>query len=527
MHDGAGIDGGRFIAALVSAAFSESDPGKLIEIGLAQIPADGEYARVVRAMVDFHRDNPDDWRACYAYLKANFGYDRYPGVVHIIPNGGIVALGLLYGAGDFARTIRITNMGGWDTDCNVGNVGCIMGVALGVDAIDSRWREPINDVLVAANLIGTRNILTIPQCVDLFQTLGRRLAGEPALPPAPRYHFRYPGSLNAFEVHGERAIPTHRWQDTVDGEPVLRVSIRKLNKKGELHIFTRTSYRPSELSANSYAAQFTPLVAPGQTVRARVHLPDDAPPESVYAAVYVLDGTRGEIYQAEGVELLPGEWRDLEYTIPPLTDANLSQVGVALRVLEPVWERGSLALAWLDWDGPAHYTTTFTKERNETGAISGWTHLRGYWRVEGGAYYGSGPTWNESYTGDIRWTDYTVRAELTPLLGDDHCVNVRVQGALRSYAFGLAAGGRVAFYKKHGDYSEVASAPFAWLHGETYRLSVTACGDTFIATVDGGGLSATVRWQDNDAPYMNGQPGFTNGPGGHTRFTRLDISPAG
>lgn len=525
-HDGAAVDGGRFIAALVSAAFSEADPGKLIEIGLAQVTPGGEFARVTQAVVDFHRDQPDDWRACYQYIYENFGYDRYPGVVHIIPNAGIVAMGLLYGEGDFSKTIRITNMGGWDTDCNVGNVGCIMGVALGVDAIDSRWREPINDVLVAANVVGVRNILTIPQCVDLFTTLGRRLAGETATPPAPRYHFRYPGSLNAFEVHGERAIPTHRWQDVVDGEPVLRASIRKLNKKGELHVFTRTSYRPSDLSANSYGAQFTPIIAPGQTVRARIHLPDDAPPEGVYAALYVFDRNSGDIHQAEGVELTPGAWRTLEYTLPPMTDVDLSEVGVTLRVLEPVWERGSVALAWLDWDGAADYRTTFTKARNETGAISGWTHLRGYWRVEDGAFHGSGPGDNETYTGDIRWTDYRVRATLTPLIGEHHAVLVRVQGALRSYAVGLAPDGQFALYKKDRDYTQVASTPFAWALGQSYTLDVTVRGAEISATVEGGGAQATIRWQDTDSPYLSGQIGFATRQAGHTRFESLEVNRA-
>ncbi len=32
----------------------------------------------------------DDWHKCFAFLKANFVYDRYPGAVHIIPNAGII-----------------------------------------------------------------------------------------------------------------------------------------------------------------------------------------------------------------------------------------------------------------------------------------------------------------------------------------------------------------------------------------------------------------------------------------------------
>ncbi|NWG14993.1 MAG: ADP-ribosylglycohydrolase family protein [Chloroflexi bacterium] len=523
-HDGNGIYGGRFVAALVSAAFSEADPKRLIEIGLQHIPADSEYARVIRAMVDFHRQNPTDWRAGYAHLKANFGYDRYPGVVHIIPNAGIIALGLLYGEGDFSRSIRIANMGGWDTDCNVGNVGAIMGVALGVGGIDARWREPVNDLLITAGIIGTRNILTIPQCADLFCRLGRRLNGA-ASEPAPRYHFRYPGSTGAFEVGGDRAIPTHRSHDTVDGVGVLRVAIRKLNKKGEARIFTRTSYRPSELSANSYGAQFTPLVAPGQTIRARVYLPPQDAPESVLAAIFVYDDYHQTYHQPQSVSLTPG-WHDLTYTVPPMQDVYLSQVGVVLRVLEPIWERGSFCIAALDWDGAPSYKTTFANERPETAAISGWTRLRGFWRLEDGAYHGSGPGWCESYTGDISWSDYRLSAELVPLLGDHHRVNVRVRGALRSYAFGLAPDGRIALYKKDREYVEVASAPFAWRHGETYRLSITASGAELAASVEGAGQSAALNWTDTDHAYLTGQVGFSTGQGGHTRYLSLEVSPA-
>jgi len=101
-HDGNGLYGARFLAAMISAAFSERDPLALLRAGLAHIPADSEYARVINAMIDYHHQEPGDWRAGYGFLKANFGYDRYPGIVHIIPNAGVIALGMLYGDGDFS-----------------------------------------------------------------------------------------------------------------------------------------------------------------------------------------------------------------------------------------------------------------------------------------------------------------------------------------------------------------------------------------------------------------------------------------
>ncbi|MBN1562289.1 MAG: ADP-ribosylglycohydrolase family protein, partial [Anaerolineae bacterium] len=322
-HDGNGIYGARFLAAMISQAFQESDPLKLIETGLAMIPADSEYTRVVRAVLDFHAQHPADWHACFAFIKANFGYDRYPGMVHIIPNTAIMIMGMAYGGGDFSRTLQITNMGGWDTDCNVGNVGTVLGVAVGVDGIDWSWRAPMNDLLIVASIIGTRNILTIPQCADLFCRLGRELAGESTAIP-PRYHFGYAGTTNNFESDGKRGRVIELRQMEIDnGQPALQASIRKLNKKGESRIYTRTYYRPAELSGNYYEATFTPLIFPGQTITAQVYLPDHAP-DMIRAGLYVYDDNHDETHQAEAVPLTAGQWHTLTYRVPPLANACLS-----------------------------------------------------------------------------------------------------------------------------------------------------------------------------------------------------------
>ncbi len=520
-HDGSGIDGGRMIAAMVSAAFSESDPRRLLEIGLKYVRPKGEYVRVIKAVMDFHEREPDDWRKAFAYLKANFGYDRYPGVCHIIPNSGVLALGLLYGGGDFSRSIQITNMCGWDTDCNVGNVGAIMGVAVGLEGIETRWREPINDVLIASSIIGTRNLLTIPQCVDLFCTIGRTLAGK-TVTPKSRYHFAYSGSTNTFLARGVNGRPIEVRQSA--GHEALQMSIRKLNKKGEIRLFTRTYYRTRELSGNYYEACFTPLIAAGQTVSATVYLPSNAP-ETISAAIYVYDDNHGKTYQAASVPVKPGEPTQLIYTLPTLEDACFSEVGIVIRNTGELWETGAFYLRALDWSGTPSYSTTFARERAESGGISQWTRLRGYWRLEDGAYHGSGVMICESYSGDLRWSDYTIRAELTPLIGEHHLVNTRVRGGQRSYAFGLAPDGEVAFYKKNGAYCKLASALFQWQVGTRYTVEIIASGNTFSATVKGGGKEAHLSWIDEDAPYLTGQIGLSTRYGGHTAYHRVTVSP--
>ena len=524
-HDGNGIYGGRFVAALVSMAFSEADPVVLVEKGLAYIPAESEYSRVVRAVLDFFRKNPADWRACFAFLKANFGYDRYPGEVHIIPNAGLVALALLYGAGDFSRTIQIANMAGWDTDCNVGNVGAVMGVALGLDGIDWRWREPMNDLLITASSIGTRNLLTIPQCADLFCRLGRQMAGL-AADSLPRYHFRFPGSTNNFQAEGERGRVIEIRQSTqAEDSGTLQATIRKLNKKGELRLFTRTYYRTAELSGNYYGATFTPLIHPGQTITAEVFIPADAP-RMIQASLYVYDDYGHTHHQAAGTPLTPGTWHTLTYTIPRLDGACLTQVGIIVRNLGADWSVGAFHLRALDWTGAPDYGVDFHREKAAGGAITQWTRWRGYWRIEAdGHYHGSGPGLCETYTGDIQWRDYRVVARIVPVIGDHHYVNVRVQGALRSYAAGLAPNGRLILYRKAGlDYNQVAAAHFAWQHGETYTITIDVQGPNLQVMVSGETDSAQCAWTDPE-PYLSGQVGLSTWHTSHMRCESFRVSP--
>jgi len=517
-HDGNGVHGARFIAGMVSQAFVEADPRLLIEIGLSLIPLDSEYARVVRAVRDFHDRHPDDWHAAYRFLADNFGYDRYPGQVHIIPNAGIIVMALLYGEGDFSRTIQIANMGGWDTDCNVGNVGAIMGVAVGLEGIPAHWREPMNDILVAASIIGSRNLLDIPACADLFCGLGRQIAGSTPLPARPRSHFSYPGSTHGFVQRGKRGKIISLQQITHEDGGGLRATVRKLNKKGEVRLFARTYLRPDDLSANYYGATFSPLIYPGQRVTSRVYLPADAP-DRLRASLYVWDDNHDQGHQSIGRTLHPGQYHDLSFPIPRLHNACLSEVGVVLRTLGDPWT-ASVVLDHLDWDGPPCYSCDFARERAEQGAISQWTFLRGYWRLQDGAYHGSGWAVSESYSGDIDWRDITLAVRLTPLVGDHHNINVRVQGTLRSYALGLAPNGRLILYKNDHGYQPVASVDFEWEHRLTYTLTLRAQGSRLLAQVDGQTL---MDWADEDGPYLRGQIGLSNFAGCHTRYEHVEI----
>ncbi|HEY85080.1 MAG TPA: hypothetical protein G4N96_08235, partial [Chloroflexi bacterium] len=382
------------------------------------------------------------------------------------------------------------------------------------------------------------NLLDIPACADLFCALGHQVAGEAPPLHKPRYHFDYPGSTHGFTHRNNgkgRIISITNYElqitnyDVDDRRSVvggqrsvsgLQVSVRKLGKKGEVRLYVKTAYRPAELSANYYGASFSAKIAPGQQMRARLYLPPDAP-EQLLAALYVWDDNSGQSYQNVGHPLQPGQWHELSYQIPVLHNACLTEAGLVFRNLGQPWT-GSIVLDYLDWDGTPRYSSDFSKERPEYGAISQWTTLRGYWRLEGGAYHGSGPGVNESYSGDIEWRDHTLTVRLVPLLGDYHNINLRVQGALRSYAVGLAPGQKLTLYKNAGGYQAVASADFPWRHHRPYTLSLTAEENHLTVKVDG---ETKLEWCDQEIPYLHGQIGLSNFAACHTRYESVEIEP--
>jgi len=510
-HDGAAVDGGRFVAALVSLAFTSCDPQTLLRAALEQLTPGGEYAAVVGAVLEHHRARPGDWRSCLSMLEQHWGPQRYGGPVHVIPNAGVVAMALLYGDGDFGRSICIATMAGWDTDCNAGNAGAVVGVAAGLDGIGPEWRAPLNDTVAGAGLLGSRSLDDIPRCADLLARLGGDRAER-----RPRFHFAYPGSTHGLLAEAERG--TIALRQIAEGSGALQISLRELSKKGESRVWAPTYWRPAQLSAQSYTAGFSPTIWPGQTLRARLIVPPDTP-AGLLAAPFVWDDNNAVRHQAAAIELEPGGRHTVGLRIPALNNALLSRAGVAFRTAGQPWS-GRVLLDWLDWDGPPEWSTDFSLDRPEYGALAGWTFVRGYWRLEDGAYHSSGAERSESYTGDPEWSDLTLSVDLVPLAGEQHHLLLRVGGARRSYAAGLHGADRLAILRNHGGYRQVASTALPWRHGQRLQLAVTVAGDELSLAADGQPL---LGWRDREAPLLRGQIGLANGPGCHTRWERVAV----
>lgn len=145
-HTKNGIYGEMFFAAVEAAAFATDDIHELIEIGLAQVPQKSRFTKMVNQILEWSRLY-SDWQSTWNCITEEFGDYFW---VHTLNNAAIVLTSLLYGEGDFEKSIAISVMCGWDTDCNGATVGSIIGAMKGAKALPIKWIEPFQDTMHSA-----------------------------------------------------------------------------------------------------------------------------------------------------------------------------------------------------------------------------------------------------------------------------------------------------------------------------------------------------------------------------------------
>lgn len=139
-----GVYGEMFVSAMIACAAVSESIDDIIMGGLAQIPATSRlYEAVMKIYNDYKNGlTPED---CYDYIHS--AYDEYTdhGWCHVISNAMTVVAGLLYGEGDFGKSICTAVGMAFDTDCNGATVGSILGMRGGIDCISDCWKKPINN----------------------------------------------------------------------------------------------------------------------------------------------------------------------------------------------------------------------------------------------------------------------------------------------------------------------------------------------------------------------------------------------
>lgn len=153
MNDGEGVYGGIFVASMYSLSFVHSDIPFIVQEALNVIPKESDFHKCIQDVIDSYKQDPNDWESAWFKVQKKWTSDKWcpDGVFDVFNidakiNAAYIAIGLLYGNGDFGQTIDISTRCGYDSDCNPSNAGGILGTIIGYDKIPDFWKQGIDKV---------------------------------------------------------------------------------------------------------------------------------------------------------------------------------------------------------------------------------------------------------------------------------------------------------------------------------------------------------------------------------------------
>ncbi len=152
MNYGDGWYGGVYISAMYSLAFTSGDINFVVNEALKSVPQQSTFYQCIADVIQWHRQFPNDWKRTWFELQKKWTDEVGcpDGVFHAFNidakiNSAYVVLGLLYGGGDFSKTMDVTTHAGQDSDCNPSSAGGILGTVLGYDKIPAYWKMGLKE----------------------------------------------------------------------------------------------------------------------------------------------------------------------------------------------------------------------------------------------------------------------------------------------------------------------------------------------------------------------------------------------
>lgn len=160
-------------------------------------------------------------------------------------------MALLYAGDNFHEAMHIVNTSGWDTDCNSGNIGCLVALMKGLSAFEGGpdWRGPLADRVLISSADGGYSINNAARIALDISGLGFKLASKKA-PEAPKsaaqFHFTFPGSVQGFQTTSSEVAVEQAIDDT--GRPGLAIRLSNCFEKdaGVIEVMTPT-FTPKEV----------------------------------------------------------------------------------------------------------------------------------------------------------------------------------------------------------------------------------------------------------------------------------------
>lgn len=478
-HDGLAVELACFWCALESLAFAERNLDTLLDRALA-FPWSERLHRLVDDVRAYCRQE-QDWRVVRDWLDEAYGYHLYPGNCHVVPNFALMLASVLLGGDSFSKALEIVISSGWDTDCNAGNICCFNAIRLGLEALDSHWRDPCHDRFYVISSLGCRCTADAATETARILAIHNRIYGMPQAKRQMRYSFHLPGSTQGFShcpvVEGNETPA----RNANAGDAVQNGLILMPHTALSVPVFYETKDR-----YGGYELIGSPTLYETQTVVCCLSCDDTA---SVRPYVVTCQGVkRGPVWTVSGT--FRGTW-----TVPDLGGMPVERFGVE-RLDEDAASR--VLLTGVDWQGaPKRLCIAGCLRREEDGSamrpFDAFTSSARQFQVDKvHTFCISHPAADGvADLGCEDWRDYRVSARVIPSLSTRCGLLARTHGHRKYYAAVLEDQHWLRLIARDGDKETVlASTPFDHPWDQPLTLFLECSGTHLRATADGCVLEA-------------------------------------
>ena len=532
-HDGEAIYGAQMVAAMESLAFVETDINKIIDESKKYIPNSSLIYKLIGELQNMRAGN-NDWMQAREFQAETYGYDKYLGGCHMIPNHAIIILSLLFGDDDLQKTLMIVNTAGHDTDCNSGNVGCIMGIKNGLEGLRNGpdYLTPIQDRMYCPTANGgetqTDALTEAYKVINTAKKMNKEETVEPK--NGSRFHFEMPGSVQGWRSSFKNnknisTIVQNTEYESSIGKRALEIKFDRV-APGVCSEAVVDTFFPQELyeltgSARerffqSYNFISCPLLYSGQNIESEIIFKSNSQkPITVTCFINVFgEEDNYERMNSESVVLFPDKSQKLKWKIPSTEGNPITQVGFSIESDEA--NSGSLILNYLTFTGepnckfskPKHigkhkrgvkFSNAKMWKASWVDALDKWDSGERTFRVCKDSGRGM------LITGTDLWKNYKVTSDIAIQRVKTGGLAARVQGLNRYYGLVINASNKLQLIKVINEPKVLKEIDFDLEYYKDYKLSLKVENNKLSGYLDN---RVVLEFTDSSDVLENGAMGL-------------------
>ena len=533
-HDGESVYGAQVVAAMEAMAFIENDIKKIIEESKKFVPTDSTIYKLISDIQDWSSGNLD-WEQARSKIEDKYGYSKFPGNCHIVPNHALIILALLFGDDDFQKSLMIVNTAGWDTDCNSGNVGCILGIKNELEGIQKGpdYITPVNDIIYLPTAYGSETMTDALLESQNIINITRRMNGleSKVIKNNARYNFEMETATQGWMVDKTNDNNLNTSLSNVEfksdnGTRALQVSFTDLSFGLSSEVFVDSFFPEWFTKLEGYQVQryfhydyvACPIVYTGQKIKTEIISRSEKDLRINLFIKYWGDGDKLIKITSEDYNLKANENSVLEWSVPDTFSNPIGQIGISINSDDNI--SGKLLINYLNISGSPKMT--FKKPDHIDEFKRGIFYKEEvYGQLWKRAWVNDVDKWqyrhNESFkvvrgigrghimTGSETWKDYSISAKISIPLASAGGLILRSQGLKRYYSLELTKENKLKINKMEYDLKTLKEIDFDLEFFKDYELKFKVDGNKLQGFVDNKLL---IEVEDKSNPYEEGMIGF-------------------